>query len=211
MPVNIASNEVEIGDNGIRVYNKATMWKDMVFDLFSKRINGTTGKVDYDWSNNAIKFQPGGSFSNTVDRIQGNQEINHEFLVGDNIVFRPHIHWFQPVSSDVLDTTARVFDLKWRIVRNNYGINLGTPDWTTISTTTGTTNDIFDNTNINGEDYFGQITRFPDITVNCSISDTIQMQMIRSDALSGDTLVYFFDLHGEVDSLGSDAEITKTY
>ena len=35
----------------------------MVGDLFGKRLSSTVGKVDYDWDNNAIKFQSGGSIS----------------------------------------------------------------------------------------------------------------------------------------------------
>jgi hypothetical protein len=42
------------------------------------------------------------------------------------------------------------------------------------------------------------------------ISDTLQFQVTRSDANAGDIAVTFFDLHGKVDSDGSNNETSKT-
>ena len=204
------NNATAISENGVRLRYNGTMWKDMVADLFSKRLNGTTGKVDYDWDNNAIKFQADGDMDTTVDRVQGNQEINHEFLVGDDIVFKPHIHWFQKVGGDnTLDPTRYTLEMRWRIARNGYGINLTTPSWTTIELNFGEETEVFDNSNLDGEEYMCQISRFPDIVVDCGISDTIQFQMTRTDSEGDDLLVYFFDLHGAVDGFGSEEEINK--
>jgi len=200
-----AGNYFKIMEDGtIRLMGSATSWKDMVMDIFSKRLNGTSGKVDYDWNENAIKFQSGGSITTTIDRVQGNQEINYEFQVGSSIIFKPHIHWFQEVTSGVAD--ARTLTMKYRLQKN--GIAKKTT-WTTVTCNTGIGgNDIFDFTGeVNG--FYNQLSRFPDITVDCSVSDTLQFMIARTDTDLGDMLVYFFDLHGKVDSFGSDEEIAK--
>lgn len=198
-------------DGTMRAHGDATCWKDMVADLFSKKLSTTTGRVDYDWDNNAIKFQSSADMTIPDDRVQGNQEINHELIVGNNVPVRPHIHWFQKVAShdpDILDTTEYEFTLRYRLARNGYGINLDDP-WSAVTTVTSAANNVFDATHADGKAYIGQITKFPEITIDCNVSDTIQFMLGRTDALSGYVLVYFFDYHMMVDSLGSDEEIYK--
>ncbi len=192
-----SGNYTEYDVYGVPRYKgNATLWVDMIADLFGKRLSSTAGKVDYDWDENAINFQSGGSISNIADRVQGNQEINHNFKVGTSITFKPHIHWFQGA------LTKYVLTAKYRLQRNG---QVKTTDWITIIMTANDSSDIW--TYSSG--VLNQITRFPDITINCGISDTIQWQMARTDSLGGDMLVYFFDLHGEIDSLGSEEEISK--
>ena len=67
-------------DGTMRRVGNATSWKDMVMDVFSKKLNSNVGKVDYDWDNNSLKFQSGGLITDVKDRVQGNQEINHELV-----------------------------------------------------------------------------------------------------------------------------------
>ena len=94
--------------------------------------------------------------------------------------------------------------MRYRIQNNNAA---KTTAWTTVTCTAGT-DDVFDFTGeVDGA--YNQLSRFPDITIDCSVSDTIQFQMARTDALSGDMYVYFMDAHGIVNSFGSDEEITK--
>jgi hypothetical protein len=203
--------EVSKTDGSVRLRGESTAWRDMIADLFGKRLNSTAGKVNYDYDENLIRFLSGGSISVAADRVGGNQEINHEFKVGSSIILRPHIHWFQPVishSPDVLDTKEYELTARWRLARNGHGINLSDP-WNTIVLTSNLTNNIFDATYADGKDYLNQITRFPDIVIDCKISDTIQFQMARTDALGDEMLLYFFDLHGKIDSHGSEDEVYK--
>lgn len=191
------TDHVEFYDDGTpRLRGAATVWNDMVSDLFGKRLASISGSVDYDYDENAIKFQNNGIITTANDRVGSNQQIGHNFKVGSSIIFKPHIHWFQENNSQF------VWTARYRLQRNNA---IKTTAWTTI-TSTAITDDVF---TYPGSGVFNQLTRFPDIIVDCSISDTIQWQMTRSDALVGDALVYFFDLHGEIDSLGSDEEISK--
>lgn len=200
-----AGNYADIGTDGtIRLRGEATCWRDMVFDVFGQRLNSTAGKVDYDFDENAIVFSPSGSISTAADRVGGNQEINHEMLVGNSITFKPHIHWWQPVASGAVG--AIVFTLRYRLQRNN---TEKTSSWTTITCEAGSGgDDLFDFTG-EADGSYCQISRFDDITVTCGISDTFQVQMTRTDSVSGDVSVFFIDIHGQVDSFGSEAEITK--
>ncbi len=197
-------NYTEIRADGTqRLVGNATAWRDIIGDLFGRRLSSTSGRVDYDFDENAIKFQSGGSISNSADRVGANLEINHELKVGSSITFKPHIHWFQEVSSGAV--TAFVLTMKYRIQNNNAA---KTTAWTTVTLTAGT-DDVFDFTG-EADGTYNQLSRFPNIVVNCGVSDTIQFQMARTDSLSGNMYIYFMDMHAMIDSFGSDEEITKT-
>ena len=200
---NSDTNYTEVRADGTqRLVGTATAWKDIVGDLFGKRLANTSGRVDYDFDENAIKFQNSGSISTANDRVGANLEINHELKVGTSITFKPHIHWFQVVTSGAV--TAFVLTMRYRIQRNNYE---KVTAWTTVTLTAGT-DDIFDFTG-EADGTYNQLTEFPDIVADCGVSDTIQFQMARTDALAGDMYVYFMDIHGMVDSFGSDEVIAK--
>ena len=106
-----ANNETQFGDvaggnysefreDGTqRLVGDATSWKDMVCDLVGRSLATTRDKIEYDWDEMAIVFNPSGSITQSKDRVGGNLEINHEFKTGTGIVFKPHVHWFQEVSS----------------------------------------------------------------------------------------------------------------
>ncbi len=179
-----------------RLRGTATVWRDMVGDLFGKALLSTTGKVDYNFDENYIVFQSGGSITNANDRTGGNIQINHEYKIGTNIVFKPHIHWKQS------DTVARVLTMRYRLQRNG---EAWTSSWTTVTLTLGGASDVFPYTS----GTINQISHFPDMVLTCGVSDTIQMQVARTDALAGDLNVTFMDIHGEVDAMGSDDEIYK--
>lgn len=208
------TNIVTLNDSaGAKVYEVRTnghyrssgnAWKDMIMDLFGKRLSSAAGKVSYDYDDNTVIFKANGNITNADDRVGGNQEINHEFLVGANITYKPHLHWFQQVTGGVV--VAHVFTARWRLQRNGQAKETA---WNLITANAGTVKDVFDfSARPNG--LYNQLTRFDDITVTCSISDTIQLQLTRSDANVGDIPVYFFDIHGRVDSDGSDMEVMKT-
>jgi len=200
------TNNVSINKTqGVRLNGTATVWKDMIMGLFGKRLASTAGKVDYDYDENAIKFQPSGVITTTNDRVGGNQEINHEFKVGTSITFSPHIHWWQQVTSNAV--LPIVFTMRWRLQLNG---SAKATSWTSITADAGAGGD--DQTDFTSESdgLYNQITVFDDIVITCDISDTIQIQMTRTDAQAGNVMAYFLDLHGEVDSKGSDSEWAKT-
>ena len=178
------------------------MYEDLVGDIFSKRLNGTTGKVDYKWDENAIKFQSGGDIDTTVDRVQWDIQIPHGAAIGNKSYFKMHFHWFQ-------ETVAGTFTLRYRKQLNGAE---KTTAWTDITTTTGTTAgqgsaDAFDPS---GLTTCNQITTFAEIDISdMNISDTLQFMLARTDTNTGDILVYFVDGHIAKDSRGSTSEWTK--
>jgi len=199
-------NYTEIQSDGtMRRVGTSTAWRDIVGDLFGKKILSTSGKVDYDFDENAIDFKSGGSITTANDRVGGNLEINHEHKVGTSITFKPHIHWFQTVTTGVAE--AFTLTMRYRLQKNNA---TKTTSWTTVTCGTGLGgDDIFDFTGeVDG--VYNQISTFPDMTLNCEISDTIQFQMARTDSSGGNMYVYFMDIHGEIDSDGSDTEYAKS-
>lgn len=201
-----STNYVDINKTqGTRYNGTATVWKDMIMGIFGQRLNSTAGKVDYDYDENAIVFSPSGNIATTADRVGGNQEINHEMKVGSSLTFYPHLHWWQQVTSNAV--LPIVFTMRYRVQNNNSG---KTTAWTTITADAGAGgDDVFDFT-AEADGLYNQITKFDSITITVGISDTIQMQMTRTDAQVGDVSAYFLDVHGEVDSDGSDAELSKT-
>ncbi len=185
--------------NGLKVDEfelSDTVWDDMVSDLFGRRLLSTAGKVDYDYGENAIVFSSGGSISTANDRVCGNQQILHKFKIGA-VTFKPHIHWFQDAA------TAYELTLQYRHQVNGVA---QTTEWTPIELTAGGTSDVW---TYPGSGVFNQITRFPSISLTVSPSDTIQFQMARTDSLGGSMAVYFMDMHGEIDTMGSRTEYTK--
>jgi len=199
------TDTTEIRVNGTqRLTGDATSWRDMILSLIGKKLTATNGRVDYDFDEMCIKFQDNGSTSNPNDFVGGNMEINHDLMVGTQVIFKPHIHWFQEVVGGV----AQECDLTmlWRIQNND---NAKTTIWNEVECNTGVGgDDIFDFTS-EADGIYNQISRFPDMIVDCGISDTFQIKLVRTDSNGGDMLVYFFDLHGKVDSFGSDEEIMK--
>ena len=263
-----------------RLRGNATVFRDMIMDLFGSKLLSQAGSVTYDYDENVIVFAKDGEITTANDRVGGNQEINHDFKVGEVITFHPHLHWFQAIVNatsvvdedviapivglsvdldhipvdgtvvlqDVTDTTTYTEDtdysidyvtgaitsltltpaatyhidydyitgvatvddfvmtLRYRVQRNGYE---KVTAWTTIICETGAGgDDIFDLSDKYTGTY-NQISAFPDIDIECGISDTVQIQMTRTDSETPDMNVTFFDLHGQIDGLGSETEYTK--
>lgn len=209
-------NYVEIRTDGtVRLKGYATAYKDMLGDIFGRRLASSQGTVDYDYENNAIIFQPNGDINDANDRLGTNSQINHEFKVGLSQEFFPHIHWFQEVDytdpqNPVLDMTPYTWTIRYRLIRNGQGVNLTTPEWTLLTVVNSVSSNVFDASNADGKEYIAQITKITQrVQVDCGISDTFQFQITRSDSEIGNALVFFLDEHGEVDGFGSDEEISK--
>lgn len=183
-------------DGTPRLRGNSTVYRDMVADLFGRQLSTTAGKVDYNHDENTLDFQSGGSITNANDRVGGNQEINHDMVVGNSVVFKPHIHWFQG------SATACELTLRYRVQRNGQQKETS---WTPITLTVGSS-EVYPYSS----GTVVQISSFPTITTDCGISDTIQFQMARTDSLGGTMSVFFFDIHAGIDALGSDEETSKS-
>ncbi len=200
----ISPNYTDFANDGtLRAHGNATAWRDMIGDLFGKKLNSDAGKIDYDWAENAIKFQSGGDISDVKDRVQSNLEFNHDLLIGDNVEIRPHLHYFQDVASSAVG--AFTFTMEYRLQQNGAEKEAS---WTAVTCVTGT-DDLFDFTGEADGTYNNLLEFAPIILTKVGLSDTFQFRIARTDSNVGDVLVYFMDLHAKVNSFGSDEEYVK--
>lgn len=192
-----------LADGTLRYRGDSTVWKDMVSSLFGKRLFSTSGKVNYDYQENTLIFSPSGLITDENDRVSGNQEINHEFKVGVNILMLAHVHWWQQVTINTIKPI--VFTLRYRLQRNGFAKETA---WIPLTANAGA-DDVYDFT-AQPDGLYNQITKFTPFFITCGLSDTIQFQMCRTDAQTGNISATFFDIHALVDSDGSDTEFNKT-
>ena len=176
-------------------HGEATQWDDIVGDAFGRKLNSSTGKLDYDWSENNLKFQSGGDITKSADRLVWNVQKMHKVKTDSEL--RYHIHF------EKSDNTVRTFTLQYRIQGNG---EEKTTSWTTLTTTTEPVNEVFP--------YSGgtlnQIVKFPPIDwSDVILSSTVNFRLARTDSESGDVHVSFVDGHVEVDSDGSNEEWVK--
>lgn len=191
-----AGNYVLIDKSGgIRLFGDCSCWDDLVGNLVGRRIESTAGKINYNWTENTITFQSGGSISTSADRIMSNLQYPHGAKADGCFYF--HVHWEQP------DDTGYVFTLQYRIQSNG---QIKETDWTTLTATAGT-DDIF---TYPGTGTFNQITAFDAIDMSdAGISATLQYRFARTDSEIGDIEATFLDVHIEYDMFGSREQYVK--
>lgn len=189
-------NYLEILKNGmIRAFGAATCWDDLVGNLVGQRLSSTAGKVDYNYANNSITMQSGGSITTANDILLNNLQIPHAAKADGAL--RQHLHWEQP------DDKSYIWTRRWRLQSNN---SLKTTSWTEDTATAGT-DDVF---TYPGSGTLIQITEFPEVDITgVGISGTFQWRLARTDSEVGNVEVVFFDTHVELDSNGSDFEYSK--
>jgi len=148
-----------------------------------------------------------------ADSITYDEDVDYsvDYVTGavTNLTLTPaatfHID-YDYTTAEAGTTPAFILSVRYRVQRSGQE---KVTDWATITCEVGAGgDDIFDLTS----EYTGtynQKSSFPDIEIDCGISDTIQIQLARTDTEEGDMSIYFFDLHGEVDSLGSETEYAK--
>jgi hypothetical protein len=197
----ISFNSVSIGDNTNYCYidssgtvtltGSATTWDDLVMPLTSSR-RGANNLPDFDETNVGYLFPR----NDATEILYIIMQMPHRWKLGSKIF--PHVHWAQG------NTANAVFniDYKW--------INLAgstTAGFTTYAISTpmevlasGTTIHQL-STNTAG------IT--PSDGIN-KISSIFLIKLYRNDDVyPGDVLTYQFDIHYEIDSLGSNTEFSK--
>jgi len=190
------ANRFKIEEDGTAVrVGDVTTWDDLVGSLTGKRLSSTSGKVAYDYTENAILFLPGGSISTEADIVNFNFQYPHAAIVDG--IMALHIHWEQP------DATEREFTLKYRVQKNSAAKNT---TWTTVVIATSEANNVFPY--VSG--VLNQITPLADVDMtDAGISATVQFQLARTDGESGDIRATFVDAHIERDTDGSRSEYVK--
>jgi len=165
-----------------------TNFDDMQFPS-TRAKKGVNDKPDFDFTNIGLLFPQ----NDETEYIILSEQFSHSRKYGTNI--SPHIHYIQD------EVAVPVFVLSYRWYDNGNII----PNYTNIETTVP----VFD--------YEGspilQILPFPDIdgsNINF-VSSWFEAKLYRKtgDGVTGDILVKSFDIHFEIDSIGSDQMYIK--
>lgn len=205
----VNGNYVNIDSNGhLKLNGNATVYRDELSELVTKRIIGAS-KILINENENALTF--GDDVNPASEWVMSTIQLNHDRMLGANIDV--HIHWEQTRATYNAGASRAFpnFIIQYRYQKQGA---LKTTAWTTIHAvsnvftwSTGTLN---------------QITDFEDITPTAGdgVSDIIDFRITRdygnslgeyTDAETGtvDVLVKAFDVHIQIDSLGSNSEYIK--
>ena len=177
-----------------------TRWDDLTFPLIGNRLDVTRGHIDYNYTDVTLDFDDVCDYPD--DPVCFVAQMKHQKKFGSDL--HPHIHWLQS-SGDMPNWMIR-----YRWCDNGFA-------------PTSWVNKAWDNnvfTYSLGD--LVQITEFPAIspTANEDVSSTLQIILFRdtsndstlfsaTDPLTGDAQSIEFDLHYEIDSLGSYTEYSK--
>jgi len=189
-------NYFEIEPDGTPVqHGDATVWDDITGSLVARRLESVLGRLQYDYTENAIIMQDNGSIGATADRLIFNFQKPHGAKVASE--FRLHVHWEQTFAGQV------DFTLQYRIQKNGQA---KTTAWTTVNR-----NSVNDSIFPYVSGTLNQITRLAEIDLTSSgISATIEFRLARTDNTGlGDILATFADGHIEFDMNGSRQEYAK--
>ena len=199
--------EVRVGDYGNGNYTaiesdgtivsrgNATTWGDLTGSLVANRLESVAGKLQYDYNENAIVMQSGGSLGNSTDRLIFNFQYPHGAIT--NGMMRLHIHWDQTSTNQIEWTT------QYRIQNNGV-------EKTTAWTTAPVTNSVDDSKYPYVSGSINQITELANVDMTgASLSATVQFRVVRTDNTVGDIEATFVNAHIEEDTIGSREEYVK--
>jgi len=159
-----------------------TVWDDLRFPLTRDK-QGQNQKPDFDFTNMGLLFPQ----NNTTEIVYIIGQFSHSRKNGTDI--KPHVHFLQDSSDEP------VFKIDYRWYKNG-------DDPTGSFTTLTATDFVF--TYTSGS--IAQIVNFPTIDgsgIN-AVSSIIEIRLYRDDnVVSGDVLTKEFDIHYEIDTIGS--------
>jgi len=181
--------------------NTQGRWDDEVKDMIGLRLSSASGKVSYNYDEQAVTFSPGGVMGTLADMVGANFEIKHGEYRGFGAYTNIHLHWGQP------DVQNYEISYRYRIHRN--GQERPTA-WITGTATIGNNgaNDAF--THPDDGNIMDQVSSILKLDISAlSLSDTIKFQMTRSDAVVGDWDADVLDRHVKSNDNGSINEFSN--
>ena len=194
-------------DGTFQAMGDATCWDDKLGYLMGKNIDTSSGRIDYSYYNGAVKFQANARYPE--EPVVVRHQIDHAWVLGSNVVARPHLHWIQQ-SSNVPNWLCA-----YKVVRNGHATTIDS-DWSNYTLLPWA-----DNIATYTSGTIEQITTFAEITVpTLAVSDFIITVLFRDSAnTSGEfsgadpsgvaEYATDLDLHMKRDMLGSRTEYTK--
>lgn len=183
-------NYSEFENDGTLVFKgDATIWDDLRFPL-TRALLGILNKPDYDFTNLGLLFPQ----NDTSEIVYIIAQISHKYKIGSSIY--PHIHWVQS------QATEAVWKMDYRWYDNG---DDPTGGFTTLTAGAGYFT-------YPGSGSILQQSNFP--AINGSgidlISSFLDIKLYRDDNLvTGDVLAKEFDIHFEIDTIGSRSEQIK--
>lgn len=172
-------------------------WEDLVGSLIARRLESNSGKLNYNYDENAITMQSGGRITNRNDRLIFNFQKPHG-MTNTGETMNLHIHWEQDTTNDI------EFTIQYRIQSNGV---LKNTVWETVVRNSNDNNTYV----YPGSGTFNQITRLVELDlVEVGLSASIEFRLARTDSTSGDINAVFIDAHVPYDQgRGSEGEYTK--
>jgi len=174
----------------IRLTGNATVWKD-IEGAFSTGLNGGSIYPIYVVDSGYYTFTVDTTGPSICKQYFPAIQINHDFKTGATLY--PHVHYKHETAKG---TPTFIVKYRWK----NIGQAPTAWKWCKMNNTTGTTN---------GTLQLAYSTNGISATGNY-ISAILQAQVyLYSQTGTGGVNAYSFDLHGEIDSMGSDSETSK--
>lgn len=191
-------------DGTMKAVGDATCFRDELNDLIKGASQNPASHLVYDYTQGTLDFKDN---CNLNDWALMNVQINHDWKLGSDI--EPHVHWFQ--NEDV--TPNWLIQYRWQKQGSEK-----TTSWTSLKWASNAFS--YEGTTLNQITSFGAIT--PPEGYG-QVSDVVQIRLLRDvsddselfgeivdevyvpapDAYTGDAEAVSFDVHIEVDTLGS--------
>lgn len=138
--------------------------------------------------------------NNRDDTIMATVQMTHRWKQGTDI--HPHVHWCETAA------TGAGTNIVWQLTYAWTNIGCAYPAYTTITITNS----------ITGTNWFSQLSDFPDISGTGHLVSSIfvfELKRLANSATADDynqnVAFLGFDIHHQVDSPGSDSELTKSF
>ena len=192
--------EIE-ADGTIQLHGDATFWLDELSPLVGARLENPSSHIVAHVDEGTLTFKDNCDLD---DYAVMSVQLNHDWKSNSDIDL--HLHWRQTEAA-VPNWLAQY---RWQVNGANTIIN-----WSNLAGNTT----VF---TYSGAALFNQMTEFGDIKppLNYSISDIVQIRLLRdvsntsglfvaSDPVTGDVDAVSFDFHKECDTLGSRTELAK--
>jgi hypothetical protein len=178
-------------DGTFKKVGDATVWDDLRFPASAVRVNPATLKPDFDETNIGYSFDA--AARETLLIIA---QMPHSWKMGSDIV--PHVHW-QPLS----DATGKVYwemAYKWTNINGVEAAGWATVNILSLAAGATGTHQIASFGNVSGADK--------------TLSSIISIKLARvgnaaTDTHASEALLKEFDIHYEIDTLGSREEYVK--
>lgn len=198
------ADHVALGEQGLRLAGNATVWDDYMIPGNSVRNGAIAPDLVGGFAGNAGLYTLNFDGVNTVEEVQFTVQMPHRWKQGTQIF--PHVH-FSPTDTNSGDTNARTvrFTLEYT--------------WASIWGTFGASGTL----NLDSRPFVPATSQWQHLLAlnpdgidgtSRTLSSMLICRLYRDPASSADTYpqdVAFlqFDIHHEIDALGSEAEFTK--